>query len=143
MEGDGNGQLPPAVEKRILRAVDSGLDSFGKNVKEVYYSELESSHGVKISDILRDPDEFQNALAMFFMAGSPLVERSIGKEILREFDLPQYNGVNFRTAIEIVKRHPRTESFLDPASKHSLADRPPKLESSGFVKGDFEKNPDW
>ena len=38
-----------------------------------------------------------------------MVDRSIGKEILREFDLPGSAGLNFRTAVEIVKRHPHRE----------------------------------
>ena len=64
---------------------------------------------MKRSEIVDNTDKFEKSLSLFFTVGTPIVDRSIGKEILREFDLPASAGLNFRTAIEIVKRHPHRE----------------------------------
>ena len=37
----------PSIVERILRGVDNGLESYGKNVKEVFYSEMEASQDMK------------------------------------------------------------------------------------------------
>jgi hypothetical protein len=99
----------PSIIERILRGVDNGLESYGKNVKEVFYSEMEASQDMKRSEIVDFPDKFEKSLSLFFTVGTSIVNRSIGREILREFDLPGSAGLNFKTAIEIVKRHPHRE----------------------------------
>ena len=99
----------PSIVERILRGVDNGLESYGKNVKEVFYSEMEASQEMKRSEIVDNPDRFEKSLSLFFTIGTLRVDRSIGKEILQEFDLPASAGLNFRTAVEIVKRHPHKE----------------------------------
>ena len=99
----------PSIVERILRGVDNGLESYGKNVKEVFYSEMEASQDMKRSEIVDNTDKFEKSLSLFFTVGTSMVDRSIGKEILREFDLPGSAGLNFRTAVEIVKRHPHRE----------------------------------
>ena len=99
----------PSIVERILRGVDNGLESYGKNVKEIFYSEMEASQNMKRSEIVDNTDKFEKSLSLFFTVGTPIVDRFIGKEILREFDLPGSAGLNFRTAIEIVKRHPHRE----------------------------------
>ena len=105
---DNLNQFPSIVE-RIMRGVDNGLESYGKNVKEIFYSEMEASQNMKRSEIVDNADKFEKSLSLFFTVGTPIVDRCIGKEILREFDLPASAGLNFRTAVEIVKRHPHRE----------------------------------
>jgi len=99
----------PSIVERILRGVDNGLESYGKNVKEAFYSEMEASQDLKRSEIVDNPVKFEKSLSLFFTVATSMVDRSIGKEILREFDLPASAGLNFRTAVEIVKRHPYRE----------------------------------
>ncbi len=99
-----------SMNDQILRGIDNGLDAFGKNVKEVFYLEMEGSKNVKRSEILDSAEQFQGMIEQFFKLGSPLVERCIGREILRIFNLPPEAGLNFKTAVEIVRRHPHKES---------------------------------
>jgi hypothetical protein len=99
------------MNEQILRGVDNGLDTFGKNVKVIFYAEMESSRQLKRAQILGNVEQFHGMIQQFFGPGSPLVERSIGREILRLFDLPQEAGLSFETALEIVKRHPNFDEL--------------------------------
>lgn len=101
----------PSIAERILRGVDYGLDFYGKNVKEVFYAEMEATQGLTRPEIVDNPERFEKSLSLFFTTGASMVDRSIGRGILREFDLPLSAGLNFRTAIEIVKRHPYREAL--------------------------------
>jgi hypothetical protein len=94
------------ITSRILKGIDRGFEIYGKNVKDIFFKEMEVSLSITRSQILDNPEGFERALKQFFTAGAAIVDRSIGKEILREFELPQAAGLNFRTAIEIVRRHP-------------------------------------
>ena len=98
--------LPEAQGLKVLEAIDRGLDGFGENVGSVFYSLMEREYQFDRSKILERPDEFVTAICAFFRSGSTLVERSIGREILAIFDLPACPSLNFKTALEIVKRHP-------------------------------------
>lgn len=94
--------------KKILNGVDKGFEIYGENVKAIFYDQMEKSLGFKRSDILSNPDLFDRALLQFFKVGKTIVDRSIGRQILHEFSLPEVAGLNFRTAVEIVRRHPGT-----------------------------------
>ncbi|HVB12552.1 MAG TPA: hypothetical protein VNE86_05415 [Nitrososphaerales archaeon] len=102
---------PFSVNNQILLGIDNGLDAFGKNVKEIFYAQMETSRQFKRSQILDNIEQFQLMIEQFFKEGSPFVERSVGREILLMFDIAPPSGVNFKTAVEIVKRHPRQKSF--------------------------------
>jgi len=97
------------IVERILHGVDDGLDSYGKNVKDIFYMQMEAMESLKRSEIVDNPEKFEECLSRFFTAGTPIVDRSIGRAILQEFDIPVCAGLNFRTAVEIVKRHPHRE----------------------------------
>ena len=99
----------PSINDQILRGIDNGLDAFGKNVKEYLYAEMESSKQLGRGEILDNMEQFHAMIEQFFKAGSPLVERSMGREILLVFKLTPPSGVNSKTAVEIVKRHPHRE----------------------------------
>ena len=100
-----------SVNDQILHGIDNGLDAFGKNVKEIFYAEMETSKQLKRGQILDNVEQFQLMIEQFFKEGSPFVERSVGREILLMFDLAPPSGVNFMTAVEIVKLHPRRKSL--------------------------------
>ena len=95
-----------------MKGVDNGFDSFGKNVKEIFYKEMESSKQLKRNEILDNMEQFHAMIEQFFGMGSPLVERSVGREVLRIFNLPPEAGLNFKTVIEIIRRHPKVESIV-------------------------------
>ena len=57
-------------------------------------------------EIAEHSEEFVGAISRFFTVGSSLVERSLGREILKAFDIPPCASINIMSAIEIVKRHP-------------------------------------
>ena len=92
--------------EKILNGVDKGFEIYGENVKEIFYDQMEKSLGFKRPDILNNPELFDLALLQFFKVGKTIVDRTIGRQILHEFKLPEVAGLNFRTAVEIVRRHP-------------------------------------
>jgi len=98
-----------SIQEDILRGIDKGLDAFGENVRTVFYSEMETRYQIGRNKILEHPEEFVGAISRFFTVGSSLVERSIGREILRIFDIPLCPSINFLSAMEIVKRYPNLQ----------------------------------
>ena len=96
----------PLITEMILLGVDAGLDFYGKNVKDIFYAEMEADQGLKRSEIVANPEAFEKSLQLFFLSCTPIVDRSIGRAILRQFDLPLEAGLNFRIALEIIRRHP-------------------------------------
>ena len=100
-----------SVDGQILHGIDNGLDAFGKNVKDIFYEEMETSRQLKRGQILDNIEQFALMIEQFFKEGSPFVERSVGKEILLMFGITPPSGVNFKTAVEIVKLHPRRKSL--------------------------------
>ncbi|MGI0091022.1 MAG: hypothetical protein ACREBS_04885 [Nitrososphaerales archaeon] len=99
----------PSIEERVLQGVGNGLDSIGVNVKQVFYAEMESSYGLEKAEICDNPERFSAVIIKFFTVGASFIERAIGREVLKMFDLPPSAGLNFRTSLEIVKRHPHKE----------------------------------
>jgi hypothetical protein len=100
-------EIPKGMEEGVLEGISRGLDSIGQNVKEVFFSHMELSTQLKRNQILEHPDKFAVALSRFFTVGTSVVDRTIGREIVKAFDIPACPGLNFETALEIIKRHPR------------------------------------
>ncbi|MDA4129477.1 MAG: hypothetical protein OK457_01780 [Thaumarchaeota archaeon] len=90
----------------ILDGISKGLDSIGANVEEVFYTEMMLSHNLSKNEILDRPEEFTEAMSKFFRIGTSLVDRAIGKEIVKNFGIPVRPGINFKTAMEIVMKLP-------------------------------------
>lgn len=90
----------------ILDGISKGLDAIGPNVEEVFYSEMRLSHGLSKNEILDRPEEFEAAMSSFFRVGTSLVDRAIGREIVKNFGIPACPGINFKTALEIVMKLP-------------------------------------
>ena len=78
----------------------------------VFYKEMEKYYQFDRNKILEHPEEFVKAISQFFKVGSSLVERSIGREILKAFDIPLCPELNFMSAMEIVKRYPSLKKEL-------------------------------
>ena len=93
----------------ILDGISKGLDAIGSNVGEVFYSEMLLSHNLSKHEILERPEEFTEAMSKFFKVGTMLVDRAIGREIVKNFGIPVCPGLNFKTAMEIVMRLPGTK----------------------------------
>jgi hypothetical protein len=100
---------PNPIQDGILKGIDSGLDSFGDNVRTIFYLEMEKYYQFDRNKILEHPEEFVKSISRFFTVGSSLVERSIGREILRIFDIPLCPSITVLSALEIVKRHPNLQ----------------------------------
>jgi len=105
-------QFLSPIGERVLNGIDRGLEGFGENVAEVFYQEMEKYYNFDRKKILEHPDEFVGAISKFFTVGSSLVERSIGREILKIFEIPVCPSLDFKTAVEIVKRHPSVKALL-------------------------------
>jgi hypothetical protein len=103
---DGAGDELSNIQDGVLEGISKGLESLGQNVREVFYSEMEGQHNLGKDQILSRPEEFSEAISGFFRTGSSIVERTIAKEIVEIFGIPSCPGINFRTALEIVRRHP-------------------------------------
>ncbi len=93
----------------ILDGISKGLDAIGSNVEQVFYSEMMLSHNLTKNEILERPEEFTEAMSKFFRAGTMLVDRAIGREIVKNFGIPVCPGINFKTAMEIVMKLPGTK----------------------------------
>ena len=72
---------------RILSCVDRGLDHLGENVKHVIYWHLEHEFGVKKDKIPDKPKEFIRGLEGMYGLGATIIERSIVREIVSEFEI--------------------------------------------------------
>jgi hypothetical protein len=95
------------MEQTVLEGIARGLDSIGQNVKEIFYLQMEVTAQIKENQILANPDRFSLALSKFFTIGTSVVDRAIGREIVKAFGIPACPGINFETALEIISRHPR------------------------------------
>ncbi|MFI5420467.1 MAG: hypothetical protein ACHQ1H_05825 [Nitrososphaerales archaeon] len=104
--------VPQSLQEGVLEGINKGLESLGQNVREVFYSEMEARHNLERNEILSRPEKFSDAICEFFTNGSTIVERTIGREIVSIFGIPVCPGLNFRTALEIVRRHPRAAKSL-------------------------------
>jgi hypothetical protein len=86
-----------SVEELVLDGVNKGLDSIGANVKDVFYSVMESSYQLKRTEIAKNPDQLERAISGFFTVGAALVDRTIGREVVRSFNIPLCPALNFKT----------------------------------------------
>jgi len=93
----------------ILDGISKGLDTIGSNIEQVFYSEMMLSHNLSKNEILDRPEEFTEAMSQFFKVGTTLVDRAIGREIVKNFGIPVFPGLNFKTALEIVMKLPGTK----------------------------------
>jgi len=100
------------IQRRVIEGVSRGLNSLGHNMAEVFFSEMELSFNLRKGEILSRPEEFADAIYSFFKNGSSIVERTIGREMVKIFDIPVCPGLTFHSALEIVKRHPRTAKIF-------------------------------
>jgi hypothetical protein len=93
----------------ILDGISKGLDTVGSNVEQIFYSEMMLSHKLSRNEILERPEEFTEAMSQFFKVGTLLVDRAIGREIVKNFGIPLCPGLNFKTALDIVMKLPGTK----------------------------------
>ena len=98
--------LNEEIGSGILDGISKGLEAIGPNVEQVFYNEMMFSHNLTKNDILDRPEEFSEAMSKFFKVGTSLVDRTIGKEIVKNFGIPAYPGINFKSALEIVMKLP-------------------------------------
>jgi|SRR5579862_2702181 len=98
----------------ILDGISKGLDTIGSNVEQIFYSEMMLSHGLSKNEILDRPEVFSEAMSQFFKVGTTLVDRAIGREIVKNFGIPTFPGLNFKTALEIVMKLPKKKQGYDP-----------------------------
>ena len=104
---DGDSDELSKIQDGVLYAIERGLDTLGNNVREVFYSDMELAFNLTRNEIVRRPEDFAEAISRFFDVGSSVVERTIGREIVKTFGIPVCPGLTFRVALEIVRRHPR------------------------------------
>ncbi len=69
----------------LLQCVDRGLDAFGSNMKQTTYWELTSKEGISSDRILENPEAFVRVLHEVFREGFILAQRTIIKELKKEF----------------------------------------------------------
>ena len=100
--------IDEATGSVILDGISKGLDVIGPNVEQVFYTEMMYSHNLTKNEILERPEEFTEAMSQFFRVGTSLVDRTIGREIVKNFGIPVSPGLTFKTALEIVMKLPTT-----------------------------------
>jgi hypothetical protein len=71
----------------IQRCVERGLNVFGINMKQATYSALGTDSEAFQTKIIQDPEALEDALKIVFGSGYVFAERSIIREMKKEFDL--------------------------------------------------------
>ena len=113
------GLIDEATGSVILDGISKGLDVIGPNVEQVFYTEMMYSHNLTKNEILDRPEEFTEAMSKFFRVGTSLVDRTIGREIVKNFGIPVSPGLTFKTALEIVMKLPTASpSKKTPGSEY-------------------------
>jgi hypothetical protein len=79
------------AEENILECIDTGLDVFGKSVKDVIYWRLKTLQNLDRRDFVRKPEIFAEGLRSFFGERAFHVEASIVASILGTFHLEDVN----------------------------------------------------
>ena len=64
-------------DSRLLASLDRALDVYGKSMKQVIYSNLETMFGVKRESIIDNPGKFVETLDKIFGSGSGAVKKTI------------------------------------------------------------------
>jgi hypothetical protein len=88
-----------SCDDRILSCVDKGLESVGRNVKNVVYWRLQKLSRIKRIDIPKKPMQFVQGLHALYRESSIGVENAILQEINTAFDLHCTIGTDLVSAI--------------------------------------------
>lgn len=92
---------------RLIQAVERGLSSFGRNVSEIVFYNLEKRFLVDRNKIVDDPELFVKALHAMFGSGAAIVERMIVKFVCEGLEISSLHPSTFSGCIEIVKNRQR------------------------------------
>lgn len=95
-----------SCDERILCCVDKGLESVGRNVKNVVYWHLHKLGSVKRTEIPEKPMLFVQGLRALYGESSFGVERAILQEIGTDFNLTYSRGTDLVTAIFQARKKP-------------------------------------
>ena len=89
----------------IADCVDRALDSFGRGTRDMIYMRLQSENKFSREDVVYKPDEFKAYLELMFITGSKLFERTIARELAREFQMQLNSNFDLVGAIQQAKEH--------------------------------------
>ena len=87
----------------IADCVDRALDSFGRGTRDMIYMRLQSENKFSREDVIYKPDEFKEHLELMFITGSKLFERTIARELAREFRMELNSNFDLVGAIQQAK----------------------------------------
>ena len=88
----------------LADCIDRALDSFGRGTRDMIYTRLQSESKFSREDVVFRPEEFKTYLEAMFVSGSKLFERTITKEIAREFRIELISNFDLVGAIEGAKQ---------------------------------------
>ena len=101
----------------LLLCVNAGLDAFGLNMKNAIFTELGADAEMSPTELLSDPEAFENALKKVFGEGYVLAERSIIREMKKKFDLSAPgSSYSIGDAFVVVRRKLRSQSSFKRTS---------------------------
>ena len=89
-------------EKLFTRSLIQGLEKFGKSASQAILFHIENKYGVRVEDIIHQPEVFHEALMDIFPFGWEIIERQILKVLYQEIgeELGPCKGVTFKEVIE-------------------------------------------
>lgn len=88
----------------LLRCVEKGLDSLGSSVKTVIFSRMYTRHNAEKSEVVSDPTVLTRVIQEMFHGSTPVIEKSIIREIKKGFNLPLNETDGLVAAISAAKR---------------------------------------
>jgi hypothetical protein len=89
------------------------LDAFGINMKQATYSALGTDDETFQTKIIQDPEALEDALKIVFGSGYVFAERSIIREMKKEFDLEfPASSYTIGDAIKIASEEIRGQTSL-------------------------------
>jgi hypothetical protein len=87
----------------IADCIDRALDGFGRGTRDMIYMRMQTENKFTREDTIYKPDEFKTHLEGMFVTGSKLFERSITREIAREFRMELQSNFDLVGAIQGAK----------------------------------------
>jgi len=89
--------LPQSVShsKEVVSCIEQGLRRYDERLSWVVFSKFEKDNALSREDIIQKPELFSKTIKQIFRFGSPYVERTLIKELRKEFQLRErdYSGL--------------------------------------------------
>lgn len=88
----------------LLQCVENGLDTLGSSVKSAIFWRMYTHHNTERSEVVSDPAVLTQVIQEMFHGSTPVIEKSIIREIKRVFHLSLDETDGLVAAISAAKK---------------------------------------